>query len=377
MQTVIKEKKQRLLSLDFFRGATVAAMILVNNPGSWSNIYPPLEHAKWNGCTPTDLIFPFFLFIVGISIAYALSGKKDNPEAHAEALKSITIRSLKLFGLGLLLAFYPKFDFSSVRILGVLQRIGIVFFISAIVFLKAKPKTIAWTAGTLLVLYYVLMTFIPVPDIGYANMEPGTNLAAWTDRLILTTNHVWKQSKTWDPEGVLSTLPAVATGLLGTLCGIWMRKPIDNAIKISWLFVFAMLSIGAGLIWDLFFPINKSLWTSSFVLYTAGLGAAVFALSYWLIDVQGYKRFTTPCVAFGMNAITAFFLSGFMVKTFGLIKVSGADGQERSLLNYLYNTFIVPYFSPLNASLVHALIWVLVFSGLMMFMYKRKIIIKV
>lgn len=393
MQASVSEPKQRLLSLDVFRGATVAAMILVNNPGSWSHIYAPLEHAKWNGCTPTDLIFPFFLFIVGISIAYALSGKKSRPEEHGAAIKSITIRSLKLFGLGLLLALYPivyfdKFGevglwdqivtrFSGVRIMGVLQRIGIVFFIAGIIFIKAKPKTIAWIAGSLLVIYYVLMTFIPVPGVGYANLEPETNLGAWVDRLILTTDHLWKQSKTWDPEGLLGTIPAVATGLLGTLCGTWMKKSMDNAVKISWLFVFAAFGIAAGLAWDLFFPINKSLWTSSFVLYTAGLGSAIFGVLYWLIDVQGYKRYTTPFVAYGVNAITAFFLSGILVKTVGLIKLKDAADKTVSLQTYLYNNCIVPFFSPINASLVHAIIWVLVFMVLMMYMYKKKIIIKV
>ncbi|MCO4293307.1 heparan-alpha-glucosaminide N-acetyltransferase domain-containing protein [Solitalea sp. MAHUQ-68] len=368
--------KPRLLSLDFFRGITVAAMILVNNPGSWSHIYSPLEHAHWNGCTPTDLIFPFFLFIVGISIAYALSSQKEL-EDQSKAMKTITIRALKLFGLGLFLALYPKFDISTVRILGVLQRIGIVFFISAIIFLKAKPKTIAITAGGLLVLYYVLMNFVPVPGVGYANMEPETNLAAWLDRLVLTTDHTWKQSKTWDPEGVLSTMPAVATGLLGILCGMWMKKENDNGKKVAWLFVAGFGAAIAGLIWNFAFPINKSLWTSSFVLYTAGLGSIVFACCYWLIDVNGYKRFTKPFVAFGINAITAFFLSAFFVKTLGLIKVTDAKGSSENIVPHLYNEFVVPYFSPNNASLIHALIWVLLFTGIMMFMQRKKIIIKV
>jgi len=376
--------KQRLLSLDFFRGLTVAAMILVNNPGSWGHIYAPLEHAEWNGCTPTDLIFPFFLWIVGVSIAFAMSSGKADPSAHKKIILKAIKRGLTLYFLGFFLAIFsklinnPAHALQTVRLLGVLQRIGIVFIISSIIFLKASPKTILKTLIAILIVYWALMTFIPVPGVGFANLEKETNLAAWIDRGILTTAHTWSQSVTWDPEGVLSTLPAVGTCLFGILAGIWIRrKDIDNPTKVAWLFAAGTLSIMAGLIWDLQFPINKALWTSSYVLYAGGLASVGFSLCYWLIDIQGYKRFTKPFVVYGVNAITVFFLAGLMPRLLNMIKITGTDGSKNGVLEYLYSTFYSPHFSPINASLAWAISYVLAFYVLLWFMYKKNIIIKV
>ena len=343
------QNPQRLLSLDFFRGLTVAAMILVNNPGSWGNIYAPLKHAEWNGCTPTDLVFPFFLFIVGVSIAYAMGNKKEDSKSHAKTIFKALKRTLILFGLGLFLSLFPKVfteplsAFESVRIPGVLQRIAVVFFVSAIIFLKQTEKTIFKLIIAILVVYWALMMFVPVPDVGYANLEKETNLGAWLDRTILTEAHLWKAAKTWDPEGILSTLPAIATGLFGVLVGAYLkRKDVEAATKIAWLFSIGTLTILAGLIWDLQFPINKALWTSSYVLYTGGLATVVLSLSYWIIDVNNYKSFTKPFVIYGVNAITVFFLSGLMPRALNLIKIKQADGSEIGALAHFYKTFFVP-----------------------------------
>lgn len=378
------EPKQRLLSLDFFRGLTVAAMILVNNPGSWGHIYAPLEHAEWNGCTPTDLIFPFFLWIVGVSIAFAMSSSKADPSTHKKTILKAIKRGLTLYFLGFFLAIFGKLvtdystAFQTVRLLGVLQRIGIVFIISSIIFIKASPKAIFKTLIVILAVYWALMTFVPVPGIGYANLEKETNLAAWIDRGILTEAHTWASAKTWDPEGVLSTLPAIGTCLFGILVGIWMRrKDVDNPTKVAWLFSVGLLTIIAGLLWDLQFPINKSLWTSSYVLYAGGLASVALALCYWIIDVQGYKKFTTPFVIYGVNAITVFFLSGFIPRLLNFILITKPDGNKIGLLAYAYNTYYAPYFSPINASLMWAISFVLAFYVLLWFMYKKNIIIKV
>lgn len=365
--------KKRLLSLDVFRGATVAAMILVNNPGDWGNVYAPLLHAHWNGCTPTDLVFPFFLFIVGVSIAYALSSRKNDPSGHGKLLKKIIIRTLILFGLGLFLSLFPRFDFSTVRIPGVLTRIAVVYLIASLLFLKFSSRTLAWTAGGLLVFYYLSMTLIPVPGIGPANLEPETNLGAWIDRSVLTTAHLWKSSKTWDPEGIWSTIPAVATSLAGILCGLWLKKEDDPGNKISWMFTFGIAGILGGWIWDLFFPINKSLWTSSFVLYTGGWAVCGLALLYWLIDVKGYRRFTTPFVIYGINAITVFFVSGLVPRI--LTRIDVAEGVN--LRQWLYQTFYTPWFSPVNASLAWAVSYVLGWFVILWIMYKKGIVIKV
>ncbi|GAB3896956.1 DUF5009 domain-containing protein [Larkinella knui] len=362
----------RLLSLDTFRGITVAAMILVNNPGDWSHIYAPLGHAHWHGWTPTDLIFPFFLFIVGVSISYALQNK-EKPGLVGKIVK----RSLILFSLGLFLNLFPKFDFTTVRIPGVLQRIALVYLACSLIYVKTDTRTQGWLIGILLVGYWLLMAFVPVPDFGPANLEPETNLGAWLDRTLLG-GHLWKTSKIWDPEGILSTLPAIATGLSGILAGTLLKSGRPEAEKAVWLFVAGCLSLLGAYVWNGFFPINKSLWTSSFVLLTSGLALQGLALCYWLIDVQGYKRWTKPLVAFGVNAITVFFLSGLIPRILNLIKIQQPDGSETGAKEWLYQTFFVPYFeSPYNASLAGALTFVLIWFGILGWMYQKKIIIKV
>ncbi len=380
---ILQTSLPRLLSLDFFRGLTVAAMILVNNPGSWGHIYAPLRHAEWNGCTPTDLIFPFFLFIVGVSISFALGSKKDQVN-HSTLIITAMKRALILFGLGLFLSLFPKVftepieALSGVRIPGVLQRIAIVFFVSAVIFIKTTSKTQLTTLIVILVGYWLLMTLVPVPGVGYANLEKETNLGAWLDRTILTEAHLWRSARTWDPEGILSTLPAIATGLFGVLVGSWLkRKDKPDAVKISWMFSIGILSVMLGLIWDLFFPINKALWTSSFVLYAGGLATVGLALCYWIIDVQGYKKYTTPFVVYGVNAITVFFLSGLIPRILGMIKVSMPDGSEVGAKDWLYQTFFTPYFSPINASLAGAVTFILIWLVILWWMYSKKIIIKV
>ncbi len=380
---ILQTSPARLLSLDFFRGLTVAAMILVNNPGSWGHIYAPLEHAEWNGCTPTDLIFPFFLFIVGVSISFALESKKDHVK-HSSLILIALKRALILFCLGLFLSLFPRVftepieAFKTVRIPGVLQRIAVVFFISAVIFIKTTPKTQLRIMISLLVGYWLLMTFIPVPGVGYANLEKETNLGAWLDRTLLTEAHLWRSARTWDPEGILSTLPAIGTGLFGVLVGSWLkRKDKPDAVKISWMFSIGILSVILGLIWDLFFPINKALWTSSFVLYTGGLATVGLALCYWLIDVQGYKRGTTPFVVYGVNAITVFFLSGLIPRALNMIKVEMPDGSTNGAREWAYQTFFTPYFSPINASLAAAIALVLIWLAILWWMYSKKIIIKV
>ena len=373
----------RLLSLDVFRGLTVAAMILVNNPGSWSTIYAPLKHAEWNGCTPTDLIFPFFLFIVGVSISYALGSKREST-SQSKLLFTALKRALILFGLGFFLNLFPKvfidpFEaLSTVRIPGVLQRIAIVFFFTALIYVKTNQKTQLRLFFGILIAYWALMTFVPVPGIGYANLEKETNLGAWLDRTILTEAHLWKSVKTWDPEGILSTLPAVATGLFGVLVGTWLRrKDREESVKISWMFSIGILAVVFGLIWDLFFPINKALWTSSFVLYAGGLATIGLALCYWLIDVQGYKKGTTPLVVYGVNAITVFFLSGLIPRILTLIMVNMPDGTRVNSIVWMYETFYTPYFTPINASLAGAVTFILIWLLILWVMFKRKIIVKV
>jgi predicted acyltransferase len=370
------EKKPRLRSLDFFRGLTVAGMILVNNPGDWGHIYAPLEHSVWNGCTPTDLVFPFFLFIVGVSIVYSMGSRKTDQARHGALILRAARRSLTIYALFVILNLIQNFDFQHLRILGVLPRIAIVFFICTVIFIKTDRKTWTWIFWIILIAYYLIMNFIPVPGIGLSNLEPSTNLAAWIDRTILTTDHMWSGSKTFDPEGILSTIPAIATCLLGIFTGTWLQRMDRSAEnKVAWLFSIAGLLILGGLIWNGFFPMNKALWTSSFVLFTGGLAMAMLTLSYWLIDVNGRQKFTEPFVAFGSNAITIYVVSGYLPLLIGAIHVE-EDGHTTNLWQYGYQHLFASWLSPINASLVSALVYVALLSLPMIIMYRKKIFIR-
>ncbi|MXV14642.1 acyltransferase family protein [Hufsiella ginkgonis] len=373
----------RLLSLDVFRGLTVAMMILVNNPGDWGRIYLPLEHAEWNGCTPTDLVFPFFLFIVGVSVSYALGKKKELTGNHNKLILVSLKRALIIFGLGLFMSLFPKVftdpvsSFATVRIPGVLQRIALVYFVTAVLFIKTGPKTQLRVLVAVLIAYWALMTFVPVPGVGYPNLEKETNLGAWLDRTLITSPHLWKSAVTWDPEGLLSSMPAVSTGLFGVLTGTWLkRKDRDEATKVTWLFVTGIFAVMLGLLWDLQFPINKSLWTSSYVLYSGGLAMMGLALLYWIVDVQGYKKWTTAFVVYGVNAIVVFVASGLLARSMNLYMVQ-AEGKEVSFKTWLYSSYFVPHFSPINASLAWAITNILFWLGILWWMYSKKIIIKV
>lgn len=366
------DKQERLVSLDVFRGITIAGMILVNNPGSWGNIYPPLRHADWNGCTPTDLIFPFFLFIVGVAITLSLSKRKARGDDQNKLLLNILRRSSILFLLGLILSGFPYFDFSTIRIPGVLQRIAIVYLISSFLFLKSSFKVQVILTFAFLVIYWLLMMLVPVPGIGPANLEKGTNLAAWLDNLLLN-GHLWSYSKVWDPEGILSTIPAISTTLLGILTGHLLQSKNDMTTKTVWMFVYGSFLMLAGYVWDGWFPMNKSLWTSSYVLYTGGLALLFLGVCYWFIDVQKIKWWVKPFQVYGMNAITVFFLSGIVGRLLSIIKL----GDEISIKEYLYSNIFLSWLDPINASLAWALSYIILWLGLMWILYSKKIFIKV
>ncbi len=370
------QKPERLLSLDVFRGITIAGMILVNNPGNWSHIYPALEHAKWNGVTPTDLIFPFFLFIVGVAITFSLTKRKESGADQKKLMLQILRRSAILFVLGLIMYGFPYFNLSNQRIPGVLQRIAVCYFISSIIFLKTNIKVLTYTASSLLLIYWGTMTLIPVPGVGSPNLQPGTNLGAWFDRLILGVDHLWPGSKTWDPEGILSTIPAVSTTLFGVLTGYWLRQKIEPSTKVVWMFFWGNVGLVLGVIWDIWFPINKGLWTSSYVLFTTGMALQFLGMCYWLIDVKGYKWWTKPFVVYGMNAITVFFLSGILARTLSLIHIT-LDGRELSVKTFIYTFLFTWWLSPINASLAWALLNVLFWLGILWIMYKKRVFIKV
>jgi len=279
--------------------------------------------------------------------------------------------------LGMIVIGLGHYHLGTLRIPGVLQRIAVVYALAALLFLHSTPRIQIGIAATLLLGYWALMTLVPVPGDGAPNLEPGTNLGAWLDRAILGTNHLWSQSKTWDPEGILSTIPAVGTALLGILSGEWLRSSRQKHTKVRGLLLAGLALALAGQIWNLAFPINKSLWTSSFVLYTAGLAQIFLALCFWLIDIKGWKNWGKPFEIFGVNALFAFVLSGILAKLMSAVKWSVGGEEVQTFRGWLYQTFFTPYFEPINASLGFALLHIAFIFLCALALYRNKIYIKV
>lgn len=369
-------KSERLVSLDVFRGLTIAGMILVNSPGTWEYVYPALRHSKWNGCTPTDIIFPFFIFIVGVAITYSISKKIEQNTPHKKIILEIIRRSVIIFLLGVFLNGFPFFNLSTIRIPGVLQRIAVVYLISALVFLKCNKKTIFIVSFFILIFYWGIMTLVPVPGVGYANLEPSTNLGAWLDRLVFG-KHLWGQSVVWDPEGIMSTIPAIATGLIGVLTGYLLKGDKDKTSKTVYLFVTGNLLLVAGYVLDIWFPINKNLWTSSYVIYTAGLALNFLGICFWFIDVKGYKKWSVPFQVFGLNAIVAYFLSEIIETIIDVVNVSNSAGKNIPLKEFLFNNIFLEWNSPINASIIWAICYVLLLFIIVFVLYRKKIFIRI
>lgn len=299
----------RLISLDAFRGFTIAGMIIVNNPGSWDHVYAPALHAEWHGLTPTDLVFPFFLFIMGVSVVLAFEKRIEKGASRGDLFKKAVVRSVKIFALGLFLNLFPDFNFSEMRWAGVLQRIAMVYLCCAALFLKTSWKTQAILGAATLVFYWIAMTWIPFPGRFEDPLTPGVNLAAWIDSLLLPGT-MWQGS--WDPEGLFSTLPAIVTGLAGMLAARILRLNIARERQIVWLFVAGLAAMATGEAWSWTFPLNKNLWTSSYTLYTAGLAAMVFAALIWFVDVLNQRRWAQFGIIYGSNAISIYVLAGML-----------------------------------------------------------------
>ncbi len=369
----VPSKSKRLISLDVFRGITIIAMILVNNAGNWSYVYWPLEHSEWNGWTPTDLIFPFFLFIVGVAMTFSFSKFKQNNIPKSEIYKKVFRRTVVIFILGIFLNTFPFFktnpfewiDLSSFRILGVLQRIAIAYFFSSIIFMEFEIKVQVVFAFALLILYWIIMMIIPVPGFGAGNLTVGGNLAGYIDRIILGS-HLY--TKNFDPEGLLSTIPAVSSVLFGMLTGHLLHSKKSKEEKANYMFVLGNAGLVLGIIIGIWFPINKQLWTSSYVIFTTGFALVFLAACYWLIDIKGYTWWTKPFLVYGMNAITVYVLSSALAKFLYIIGAKAA----------INNKFLAPLFSdPYHASISYPILQIFFWLGVMWIFYKKKIFIKV
>lgn len=361
---------QRIDSVDILRGITIAVMILVNTPGDWSNVYAPFLHANWHGLTPTDLIFPFFLFIVGISISYAYKKAKNEKSTY----KKILIRSLKLIGLGLFLNLFSiHFPFienlETARIPGVLQRIGLVFFISSVLFLNLNWKALIGVSFSILVGYWIFTGFIQLPDGSLPTFDRATNNWANFVDLQFLKNHTWKSD--YDPEGILSTFPSIVTCLFGILIGKLLQLSAGN--KSALLFSSAILFLVLGYTWSFYYPLNKALWTGSFVFVTSGWATLILTLIYYISDVKKIK-FGHIFKYAGTNAITVYFLSNLFSKIFYTIQITDSDNLHSLLYRTFYTSWIV---DAKVASLCYAFTVTGFYLAIAYVMYRKKWILKV
>jgi predicted acyltransferase len=399
--------RERLVSLDVFRGMTVAGMLLVNNPGTWSAIYPPLEHAPWNGWTPTDLIFPFFLFIVGITTQLSITARRERGDDEAAIRRQILKRGALIFLFGFLLSGFPFFTWGAIpgnpdpsfldrildrplnwRIMGVLQRIGVAYIISALIATRATLRTQVITTAAILFGYWLIMTVLPVPG---TNGTPGalllhegsTTMAAYWDRVLLDWsrfgmgNHLWSGSKTWDPEGILSTAGAVGTAMLGNLTGRWIGLPRPLIERIAGLCAAGAIAMMLGLMWNWVFPINKGIWTSSYVLFTGGVAALSLATIMWVVDHLNWRGWTKFFVVYGMNPMIAFVGSGLMARLiYSILKVN-YGGERIALQAFIYKTMFASWLTPENASLAFALAFVAFWYGVLLILHRRNVYFRV
>jgi predicted acyltransferase len=376
-------------------------MLLVNNPGSWASIYEPLEHAPWFGWTPTDLIFPFFLFIVGVTTHLSREARRARGASDGAIIRQTARRALTIIALGLLMTGFPyhqffvhlpggavfdsttiPLDVSHWRFTGVLQRIGACYLLGALLTLRTSVRQQIWIALGLLVGYWLALTLIPVPGHGMGALllaDPGASLASYVDRTIIGPHHMWiGGGGIWDPEGILSTIPATATVILGVIAGRWIAEPRPLQERLNGLFAVGSLGMIAGLVWAWSFPIGKNLWTSSYVLFTAGMAAVAIATCAWLVDVRGWRAWTKPFIPFGLNPIVAFVASGFLSRfLYTLVKVP-RNGALVPVQSAIYDSWLAPLFAdPRDASLLFAVIYVIVFYAVLQLMHRRGIIVKV
>jgi predicted acyltransferase len=366
------KSNSRLVSLDILRGMTVVFMIIVNTPGSWDHVYPILRHSSWNGCTPTDLVFPFFLFIVGVSMWYSL--KNYNHEFTSRAVWRIVRRTVAIFALGLFLAIFPYFrmDYSTLRIMGVLQRIALAYSISSILCLAIKRDYLWIVIAIILLLYWAMLAIFGGPD----PYSLSGNLVRKVDLAILGKSHMYSGfGIPFDPEGLLSTLPAVATVIAGFYIGEIVGKGSASGSTVLKLIFIGVAATGLGLLWSLFFPINKPLWTSSYVLYTAGIATGVLALVYLIADVLRFTIWGAFFSVFGTNALFSYFLAGVWTEMLLFVQVPAGSGKI-SLYSWFYEKVCVPVAGNLTGSLIFALVQMMIIWVVALILYRKKIMIR-
>ncbi len=365
--------KERLLSLDVFRGFTLVGMVLVNShPGK---TFPGLGHASWNGWGFADLIFPFFLFIVGVAMPYSFAGRLARGDSPRMLLWQVLRRALLLFALGLFLNGYPKFDLATLRIMGILQRIAICYLLASLLYLYLRPsaRTIVGICGTILALYYVLMVFVPVPGYGAGVLKQVGNWGNYIDQLVMP-GHLGH--KTWESKSLLGNLPALVTTLMGLLTGTYLRTRRPAYETLTSLYFYGSVSMAAGVVWSAWFPINQHLWSSSLVLFTGGMGLAGLATCYYVVDVRKITWWTPPFLFYGVNSIAVWTLTELGMKTLEAIQTVAPDGTATNLWK-ASGDLLGRYFGPMGGSFAVAVLYDLLWLGVMGILYRRRIFIKI
>lgn len=374
----------RNTAVDVFRGITIALMIIVNNQGDWSHVYRPFRHAAWHGWLGADIVFPFFVFIMGVSISYSFSARHDRGDGKGGMALKILRRSAILIGLGLFINLFPKFEFATMRIPGVLQRVGICYFFASMIFLYCGKKTRWTTAVLLLAGYGVILKYLAPGGPGDQALSPGGNICLAVDRFLLA-GHTYEHASVpgFDPEGILSTLGALTSALAGTFAGDWMIKsgersqaraaiPARGAMFMAGI---AALVFGAAL--GYWIPINKNLWTPSYAVFMAGMALALLAALHWLIEEKRLTAWSKPFLVLGVNAIAAYVLSSAVGKFLALVKIASHGGGYTTVKTVLFNALFASWLTPPAASLAYATAYLALWIGLMFFLYRRHIMIKI
>lgn len=383
------KKPERLVSLDVYRGLTIAGMILVTDPGSYSHVYRPLLHAGWNGWTPTDMIFPSFLFIVGVAMTLSFQSRTARGETRRTLVRHTFQRAGILVFLGLIVNGFPFYDLHTMRIPGILQRIAICYLCGGLLYLATtslsaikRALAISGFAAALVAGYWLVLKLVPVPGFGAGRLDSVGNLGAYIDRAVFTTRHIWPYGTTpgygvtFDPEGLLSTLGALANLLIGIVAGEWLRTKDSSVRKAAGFAVAGLILFVVGMTLSPLMPINKKIWTSTFVLFSSGFSLLAFSLCYWVVDVQRWRRWTTLTLIFGTNAIFAFVLSSFITTLAATIHIHSVSGLA-NLRDKGYEGLFLPWLAPVRASLAFAVMVVLINAALVYPLYRKRIFLRV
>lgn len=375
---MIDNQSNRFISLDIFRGIAIAAMVIVNNQGDWSHVYPVLRHASWHGWSGADIIFPLFLFALGSSVSFSISIKSNAGFSNNEIYLKIIRRTLILILMGLFLNLFPEFKLAELRIPGVLQRIALCYLFSSVIFLQFNKKMQYGIAFCILVMYWICLKFLPFDGSTVGSLEPADNICRYIDNFLFN-GHTYKQAAApgFDPEGLFSTIPAISSTLAGVFAADLLRSQKSSIRKIIELLAAANTGIILGIIMNIWMPINKNLWTPSYVVFMCGISLYVFVISFWFVDIKCCRFFSKPFIVLGANPLALYFLSSLLAKLTVYIKLSQSDGKAISLKTVIYKFCFESCTSGYNASLLYSVVLLSFWLVIMYLLYRKNIFIKI